>query len=54
LLLPVLGLWGATLYLRYHYFTDVMFGLALALFGLREALAYSTVPQKELENVTAT
>jgi hypothetical protein len=54
LLLPVLGLWGATMYLRYHYFTDVMFGLALALFGLREALAYSTVPQKELENVAVT
>ena len=54
LALPVLGLWVATLYLRYHYFTDVMCGLALALFGLREALNYSAVPQKEHEHAAAT
>lgn len=54
LVIPVIGLWGATLYLRYHYFTDVMCGFALAIFGLREALAYSTVTQKEPEHVVVT
>jgi len=33
-LLPCLGLWISTLYLRYHYFVDVVFGFALAAFAL--------------------
>lgn len=34
LLLPVVGLWISTIYLRYHYFVDVLFGFALAAFAL--------------------
>ena len=33
LCLPCAGLWLATVYLRYHYFTDVACGFALAAFG---------------------
>ncbi len=33
-LLPCVGLWLATIYLRYHYFVDVAVGFALAAFGL--------------------
>jgi membrane-associated phospholipid phosphatase len=31
---PCIGLWLATIYLRYHYFVDVVVGFALAAFGL--------------------
>lgn len=31
LLLPIAGLWVSTIYLRYHYFVDVICGFALAL-----------------------
>jgi membrane-associated phospholipid phosphatase len=34
LLLPIVGLWAATLYLRYHYLVDVLCGFALAIVGL--------------------
>lgn len=44
LLLPVIGLWAATLYLRYHYFVDVISGLVLAVFGLYEARRQATHP----------
>ncbi|MDD5330253.1 MAG: phosphatase PAP2 family protein [Sulfuricella sp.] len=37
LLLPVSGLWVSTLYLRYHYFVDVVCGVALAAFALYES-----------------
>lgn len=37
LLLPVMGLWLSTFYLRYHYFVDVMCGFALAAFALYES-----------------
>lgn len=37
LLLPIMGLWLSTFYLRYHYFVDVMCGFALALFALYES-----------------
>ena len=33
-LVPCVGLWLATIYLRYHYFVDVVAGFALAAFGL--------------------
>ena len=33
-LVPCCGLWLATIYLRYHYFTDVVAGFALATFAL--------------------
>lgn len=44
LLLPVIGLWIATFYLRYHYFVDVVSGLVLAFFGLYEARRYAGHP----------
>lgn len=34
LLAPIVGLWMATIYLRYHYLVDVAFGFALALCSL--------------------
>lgn len=36
-LIPCVGLWFATIYLRYHYFADVVAGFALAAFALRMA-----------------
>ena len=33
-LVPCVGLWVATIYLRYHYFADVVLGFALAAFAL--------------------
>lgn len=33
-LVPCIGLWCATIYLRYHYFVDVVLGFALAAFAL--------------------
>lgn len=33
-LVPCVGLWFSTLYLRYHYFIDVVCGFALAAFAL--------------------
>ncbi|MFH0945777.1 MAG: phosphatase PAP2 family protein [Planctomycetota bacterium] len=33
-LVPCAGLWIATIYLRYHYFVDVVAGFSLAAFGL--------------------
>ena len=38
--LPCIGLWLSTLYLRYHYFIDLMSGFVLALIGLAIALRY--------------
>ena len=37
LLLPVVGLWVSTFYLRYHYFVDVACGFALGAFALYES-----------------
>ena len=34
LLLPCIALWFSTLYLRYHYFIDVLCGFALSAFAL--------------------
>jgi hypothetical protein len=36
-LLPCVGLWLATIYLRYHYLADLLVGFALALIALRFA-----------------
>lgn len=33
-LVPCVGLWCSTIYLRYHYFVDVACGFVLAAFGL--------------------
>lgn len=53
LLLPVAGLWVATMYLRYHYFIDVVSGFALAAFALYESHRYSAYVAKEPENVAS-
>lgn len=37
LLLPVIGLWMSTFYLRYHYLIDVLCGFMLAAFALYES-----------------
>lgn len=42
--IPVVGLWGATLYLRYHYGFDVVSGFALAAMGLWVAGWCRTTP----------
>jgi len=39
-LVPCVGLWCSTIYLRYHYFTDVVCGFALAALGLYLAGRY--------------
>lgn len=43
-LLPCVGLWLSTLYLRYHYFIDVLAGFALAALALRIAARYDDRP----------
>lgn len=49
LLMPVIGLWIATFYLRYHYFVDVVSGLMLAGFGLYEARRQTGHPALQSE-----
>jgi membrane-associated phospholipid phosphatase len=39
-IVPAAGLWFSTIYLRYHYFIDVVCGFALAAFGLWVARRY--------------
>lgn len=57
LLLPVIGLWISTFYLRYHYFADVLCGVALAIFALYESRRHTRHPAihhaKEASNATA-
>jgi len=45
-LLPCLGLWFATIYLRYHYLVDVVVGFALAAFALEIARRWGNAPPK--------
>jgi len=33
-LFPCIGLWAATIYLRYHYFIDILAGFSLSMFSL--------------------
>jgi len=42
LLMPICGLWLATIYLRYHYLVDVLCGLALSGVGLAIAMRRCT------------
>jgi membrane-associated phospholipid phosphatase len=44
LLLPVAGLWFSTIYLRYHYFIDVLCGFALAAASLAVAARRPQTP----------
>lgn len=57
LALPVAGLWLSTLYLHYHYLTDVLSGFALAAFALYESRRYArglaSNPSKENKNAAA-
>jgi membrane-associated phospholipid phosphatase len=43
-LVPAVGLWLSTIYLRYHYFIDVLCGFALAAFALWIARRYPRKP----------
>jgi membrane-associated phospholipid phosphatase len=43
-LLPCVGLWLSTIYLRYHYFVDVVCGFALAAFAIRLARRFPLPP----------
>jgi membrane-associated phospholipid phosphatase len=49
LLLPVMGLWASTLYLRYHYLVDVTCGFLLAWLGLAIARRRMPVPTEVLQ-----
>jgi membrane-associated phospholipid phosphatase len=49
-LFPCIGLWLATIYLRYHYFVDVAVGFALAAFALEIANRWGTAPLKPVKN----
>jgi len=44
-LVPCVGLWLSTIYLRYHYFIDVVCGFALAASALRLANSYPSFSQ---------
>ena len=54
LLLPVIGLWVSTLYLRYHYFIDVLCGFILAAAGLMLASAKATDEVRTFTNADCT
>jgi membrane-associated phospholipid phosphatase len=41
-LLPCVGLWLSTVYLRYHYFTDIICGFGLAAFALCLSRRYAS------------
>lgn len=44
-LVPCLGLWCSTLYLRYHYLIDVLCGIALASWALWIANRFQPLPE---------
>jgi membrane-associated phospholipid phosphatase len=46
-LLPCVGLWFSTIYLRYHYAVDVLCGFALAVFALWLARRFPTHTRAE-------
>lgn len=45
-LVPAIGLWISTIYLRYHYFVDLICGFALSAFGLWLAKIDSSLKNK--------
>jgi hypothetical protein len=51
-LVPCIGLWCATIYLRYHYFVDVVLGFALAAFALWMANRWENQSQKSATTKT--
>lgn len=46
-LVPCVGLWISTIYLRYHYFVDVIFGFLLSSFSLWITSQYATKHSKK-------
>jgi hypothetical protein len=50
---PCVGLWLATIYLRYHYFVDVMAGFALAAFALWITKRWENAAERPRENRSA-
>lgn len=51
-LLPTVGLWTATIYLRYHYFVDILAGFALAVFALMLVRCKKTPVRHEFRPTT--
>jgi len=47
---PCIGLWAATLYLRYHYLIDVIMGFLLAAVGLIVAAFYEREVKRHEQN----
>lgn len=47
-LVPCVGLWISTIYLRYHYFVDVLCGFALSAFALWVASHYPPKPNSKI------
>jgi membrane-associated phospholipid phosphatase len=47
-LVPAVGLWLSTIYLRYHYFIDLVCGFALAAFALWLANHYPPTPDGDM------
>lgn len=52
-LVPCVGLWISTIYLRYHYFIDVLCGFALSAFALWIASRYPRESDLKTEAQTA-
>lgn len=48
-LVPCVGLWLATIYLRYHYFADVLAGFALSAFALWVADCWEKASEASLQ-----
>ena len=52
-LVPCVGLWISTIYLRYHYFIDVLCGFALTAFALWLTKCYPRKLESEIQTQTA-
>ena len=48
-LVPAVGLWVSTVYLRYHYFIDVLAGFALAALAMTIATRWYRAPVADTE-----
>jgi membrane-associated phospholipid phosphatase len=52
-LVPAVGLWISTIYLRYHYFVDLVAGFALAALAIAIASRYERGRRPQLEGYVA-
>jgi hypothetical protein len=51
-LVPAIGLWVSTVYLRFHYGVDVLSGFALAAFGLWVAFRVATNDRRPIRSIS--